>query len=167
MEIKLEKRRLNDKEIDLLIEEIKKFPNPLTGKKTWQALKKVYIVRSNGDLIGVCGTTEFKDWLKIGPFVVFKKFHNRGFGKKIFNSVVNNYSHLNLYVGSRNPAVAKIALGSGFKEEDNIWKLPKVIKMYLINNILGSINLNLIREFFRKSPMKEGPYRNFIKQTSI
>ena len=53
MGVTLEKRRLNDREINALVEEIKKFSNPLTGKKTWKSFKKVYIVTSQKDLIGV------------------------------------------------------------------------------------------------------------------
>ena len=73
MEITFEKKKLSDKEIDMLVEEIKKFPNPLTGKKVWQAFKQVYIATSQKDLIGVCAISELKNWIKLGPFVVFQK----------------------------------------------------------------------------------------------
>ncbi len=164
MKIKIEKRCLDNSEVDALVEEIKKFPNPLTGKKTWRSLKEVYVLKNDRKLIGVCGVVKLNDWLKLGPLVVFEKYHHQGFGKIIFSSIIKDYPHNNLYVGSRNPLVAKIALGYGFNEISSIWKLPRVIKFYLIKNIIGNLSLGSIKELIRKQSVKEGPYRNFLKR---
>lgn len=163
MKITIKKRSLNKKEINSLVEEIKKFPNPLTSKRTWQSLRDVYIGYNSSELVGVCGVVKLKDWIKLGPFVVFKKYHHKGIGTLIFKSIVKDYPSSNLYVGSRNPGVAKIAFGFGFREED-IWKLPRAVKKYLIWKILENISLSYLRECMRKQSTKEGPYRNSLRE---
>lgn len=164
MEVKIAKRRLSEKEVSMLVDEIRKFPNPLTGKKTWQSLQKVYILSNKEDLIGVCGVNQLDNWVKLGPFVVLKKYHHKGYGKKILETIVKDYSKANLYIGSRNPAVAKIAISLGFHEANNIWTLPNTIRLYLVENILQNINIDYIKQFIRKKPTKEGPYRFFLRQ---
>jgi N-acetylglutamate synthase-like GNAT family acetyltransferase len=163
MEIKIEKRRLTDEEIDLLVKEIRKFPNPLIGKKSWQSLEKVYIASHENDLVGVCAINELNKWIKLGPFVVFEKYHHQGLGKKILESICQEYSNANLFVGSRNPAVAKIAMRLGFHEVATIRLLPGTIRFYLIKNIFENLNIDYIKEFIRKKPTQEGPYRFFVR----
>ncbi len=164
MEASFEKRKLTDREVYLLYNEIKKFPNPLTDKKTWQSLKKVYILYNDKDIIGVCAIRELDKWVKLGPFVVFKKYHKQGFGKMILHKIVRDYSNSNLYIGSRNPAVAAIATSLGFQEEKNIWTLPKTIKLYLVENILQNLSFEYFKEFLRKKPTQEGSYRFFLRR---
>lgn len=165
MEISITKRKLHNKEIEALIEEIKKFPNPLTGNKSrWRNFKQVYIATTNNDLIGICAVIELKDWFKLGPFVVFEKYQKQGYGKKIFETIVQDYSNNNLFVGSRSPAVAKIATWLGFKEIPSIWILPNTIKLYLIKHILQSLSIDSMKEFIKKKPTQEGPYRLFLKK---
>jgi len=160
----LEKRRLNDREINTLVEEIKKFSNPLTGKKTWKSFKKVYIVTSQKDLIGVCGVRKLNNWIKPGPFVVFQRYHHQGYGRKILEAIVDDYSAENIFIGSRNSAVAKIAVRLGFKEISSFWQLPNTVKLYLLGTIFDFFSINFIKEFIRKKPAQEGPYRFFVKK---
>jgi len=72
MKIRMKKRALRHREIASLVEEIKKFPNPLTDRKGWQSLKKAYILYIDRELVGVCGVGRLNNWLKLGPFVVLK-----------------------------------------------------------------------------------------------
>ncbi len=82
MDIVISKRYLTDKEIDTITEEIRKFPNPLTIKRSWRQLKKIYVAMHDKELVGVCGIAQLKRWTKLGPFVVFEKYQNQGVGKK-------------------------------------------------------------------------------------
>ncbi len=166
MKTRLFKRPLNDYEVKLLINEIKKFPNPLTDEKTWRSLKKVYILYLDKNIVGVCGTVRLNNWLKLGPFVIFEKFHGQGFGKKIFKSIITDYPGFNFYLGSRNPSVANIAIKNSFQEEKNIWRLPNMIKYYLLINILQNLTIPYFKEFIRKKPTSEGPYRFFLKKVN-
>jgi len=160
------KRKLKDAEIELLVEEIKKFPNPVAGnKKRWQILNPVYIAMTKNELAGICGVIKLKNWIKLGPFVVLKKYHGKGYGKTIINHIVKDYSKDNLFVGSRNPAVWKIATNLGFKEVSGIWILPNEVKLYLIKNLIQSLSIDYLREFIRKMPAQEGKYRCFIRSS--
>lgn len=164
MQITLEKRRLNEREVDALVEEIRKFPNPLTGKKSWLALQMVYIVKNNNDLVGVCGVRRLHGWIKMGPFVVFEKYHGKGQGKAILKVIMEDYPQMNLFVGSRNPAVAKIVVSLGFHEIKNIWQVPCTIKLYLLSTICDFFSIHFIKEFIRKKPASEGPFRFFVRE---
>lgn len=163
MDINFEKRRLSEREVEAIVEEIKKFPNPLNGKNFWLALKQVYIALSQNELIGVCGIRKLNNWTKLGPFVVFQKYHGQGYGRKIIETILKDYSNDNLFIGSRNPAVAKIASSLGFSEVDSIWKLPNTIKVYLLGALFETLSLYYISEFIRKKPIQEGPYRFFCE----
>ena len=159
-----EKRRLRGGEIDSLVEEIRKFPNPLTSKKAWEELQQVYIVTFQTELVGVCGIKRLNGWIKLGPFVVFKKYHHQGYGRKIFETVIKDYANENIFIGSRSPAVARLANDFGFREETNVLNLPHTIQLYLIKNILEHVSLNFIIECLRKNSTQEGPYRFFVRE---
>lgn len=163
MNYTIEKRRLTEAEVDSLIEEIKQFPNPLTSKKVWMLLKKAYIMGFKNDLVGVCAIGELDNYLKLGPFVVFKKYHNQGYGKIIMDAIIKDHPHANLFIGSRSPAIAKIALRYGFKEVPSMGRLPHAIQLYLITNFLQNLSLKFILDIVKKKPTQEGPYRLFIK----
>jgi hypothetical protein len=162
MDITISKRYLSNKEIDLIIEEIKKFPNPVTIRRSWQRLNEVYVAVNDKELAGVCGITKLKDWTKVGPFVVFEKYQNQGLGKKIFTAVLKDYPSSNLYVGSRNLAVARIVEKSGFYEVKPR-NLPTDIKICIIRHILENLSIEYLKELIRKKPTKEGPFRSFLR----
>lgn len=164
MDLKIEKRSLNNQEVNLLFEEIKKFPNPLTDKKTWADFKLVYVLKSKNDLIGVCGITQLNNWVKLGPFVVLKKYHKQGYGIKILKAITKDYLHSNLFIGSRNPVVASIAIHLGFQEIASSWLLPSTVKIYLIKSILKALNFSYFKELIRKRSVQEGQYRYFLKR---
>jgi len=165
METNFEKRKLRDEEIDVLVEEIKKFPNPITGKKSWKTFEKVYIAKTlQNNLIGVCGTKKLNNWIKIGPFVVFEKYQGKGFGKKILDVLVGDYPQDDLFIGSRSPAVAKIATKLGFEEIVNILSVPNEIRWYLFTYIFENLSLEFFKECMRKKPTSEGPYRYFVRK---
>lgn len=149
----------------MLVREIRKFPNPLTSKRMWESLSKVYILYLENELIGVCGIYELRNFIKLGPFVVLQRYHHQGFGRKIFQEIVNDYFESSLFIGSRNPAVAKLAITLGFFEEKNILKMPLDIHLYLITNLIQNLSLGYLKEVIRKNPTKEGPYRFFFKRT--
>lgn len=165
MTIQITKRRLHSEEIDLLTVEIKKFPNPVfCTKKRWQNFQCVYIASDNNKLIGICGIIKTNNWIKLGPFIVLQKYQGKGCGKKILENILKDYPANNFFVGSRNPAVHKIALNFGFLEELNFWQLPNEIKLTLVSQILESFNFEYLKELIRKRSIQQGPYRFFIKK---
>jgi hypothetical protein len=164
MSIKIVKRTLHQEEINILIEEIKKFPNPVfCTKKRWQNFKCVYIILNNNKLVGICEVIKINNWIKLGPFIVLQKYQGKGYGKMIFQKIIDDYPNNNLFVGSRNPAVHKIAVNLGFKEELSFWKLPNEIKSTLFDQILESFHFEYLKELIRKRSIQQGPYRYFIR----
>lgn len=82
MDITISKRALTDGEIELLIEEIRKFPNPVIGnKKQLKLLEHVYVAKVNTQFAGICAVIKLNSWTKLGPFVVLQKYHGKGIGK--------------------------------------------------------------------------------------
>lgn len=168
MKINIEKRKLSDKEIDFLTEEVRKFPNPVVAnKKRYKEFSPVYTAKINNNLIGVCAVIKLKDWLKLGPFVILKKYQGKGYGKMILKEIAEDYSNENLFIGSRNPAVVKIATGLGFEEISNFFSLPSTIKLYLVQNIFSSLSSDYFRELRRKGSVREGPYRYFVRLKKV
>ena len=166
MEVTLATRRLTEKESDMLVEEIKKFPNPFTDKKTWLGLEKVCIAYVQENLAGVCGARQLAGWIKLGPFVVFEKYQGKGLGRTIIERVIKNYPHENLFIGSRNKKVMKLAISLGFREEKHIWRLSGSILRYLIENMCVNISPYNFKEFIRKKSIQEGPFRFFVREVS-
>ncbi len=165
MTITITKRPLNDREVELLIEEIKKFPNLVAGnKRRWQKLEQIYVATLNKEFVGVYGITTFHNWYKIGPFVVLEKYQGKGYGKTIIENIVKDYSNVNLLTISRTPAVWKIMTHFSFQEV-SLGKLPYIAKMCLIHNILQLLSIDTIKELLRKRSAQEEPYHYFVRRT--
>lgn len=165
MKIVIEKKTLNDSEVNLLNKEIKKFPNPVfLTKNHWKELSFAYISNVEGSLAGICSITKLDKWYKLGPFIVLEKHQRKGIGKMLFKKIVEDNKNNNLFIGSRNPAVWSIAKNLGFKEEVNFWNLSNDVKSYLIRNLFLSLDLDFMKELFRKRSVNQGKYRFFLKK---
>jgi hypothetical protein len=67
----IEKRDLNNQEIDLLISDVLKVPQLIAGnRKRWQKFELYYILKDSNLLIGVCAVIRLKNWIKLGPFAI-------------------------------------------------------------------------------------------------
>jgi GNAT superfamily N-acetyltransferase len=130
--------------------------------KHWKELNTAYIANVGGKLAGICSITKLDNWYKLGPFIVLEKYQGKGIGKMLLKKIVQDNEKNNLFIGSRNPAVWKIAKNLGFKEELNFWNLASDIKSYLIRNLLWSIDLEFMKELFRKRSVNQGKYRFFL-----
>ena len=92
------KRELKDKEISLLINEIRGFSAPFYVKyKVWKSFKNNYILLINNKFAGVFVINIYKDWIKLGPFVLLKEFQGKGFGTKIFKLILRDYKKDKLF----------------------------------------------------------------------
>lgn len=162
MSVFINKRKLRPEEINLLTEEIKKFPNPVfITKKRWQKFDCVYVATKNKELIGICSIVKTNNWIKLGPFIIMQKHQGQGYGKIIVNHIVKSNLNNNFFIGSRHPAVHKIAKDLGFKEELNFWQLPKEVKITLFDHFLESLNIMYLKELIRKRSIQQGRYRFF------
>lgn len=163
MSISIIQRQLTDKELDLLIEEVKKFYSPVVGyKDKWKQFYTVYIAVQNNSLLGVCGIEKINDWLMLHPFIVLEKYQKQGIGKLLIEHIVNDNKESNIFIGSQHIVVARIVGKLGFKEV-NPWKLPWRVMLYLLKFIVESLNISFIKERIRKRNLSHGEYKCFIK----
>lgn len=160
-------RKLTEYELDILIEEVKKFFSPIVGyKDKWQQFDVVYIALNNNRLVGVCGGEKMNNWLMLHPFIVLEKYHSQGVGSLLIENIIKNNRGKNIFIGSQNAAVAKITSKYGFITIKNIFALPLIIKLYLIKFTLESINIHFVRALTAKRSMPRGKFQFFIKVAS-
>lgn len=167
--IKIVRRYLKEKEIDLLIEDIKLYPDLIFVKKSrFKKYNNAYIVEKDGEFVGMCGIYKIKDWIKLGPLVFLKKFHGRGYGKILLNRIVNDYSNKNIFITSTNIAVQRIVSKLNFKEIDGYYKLPPQIILFLFKQLNEHIGWKIVTEFFRKKfSMSRHTRKYYIKNSKL
>lgn len=162
--IKIIKRPLLNKEINLLIADIKLFPDLVyVGRKKWLSFKNIYVAEKERDLLGVCVIYELKNWIKLGPLVVLKKHQGKGIGKTLIKKIVKDLKEKNIFITSSNPLVKKIALSMDF-EVRSFFSLPYGIKLFLIKQLIEYVGLTFFIETLRKKIIfNKKSYLFFIK----
>lgn len=158
------RRKLEDQEIKSLIADIKSFPNlTYVSKFRWRSFDSPYVLEINNSFAGICVIYKLTNWVKIGPLVILKKYHGKGYGRILIKKVIDDNSDKKLYIGSSCPIVGKIAIGFGFKKV-TLLSLPKEIKLFLIKQLFEYLSFNLITEAIRKRLiLKRGKYSFFVK----
>ena len=150
-DIKIIRRSLNENEINLLMMDIRLYPDLVFVKESrFRKYNDAYIVEQDKEFVGLCGIYEMKDWVKLGPLVFLKKFHGKGYGKILLNKIVNDYSDKNIFITSSNIAVQKIISRLDFKEVAGYFNLPLPILLSLIEQLYEHIHWKMVTEFFRK-----------------
>lgn len=116
--IQIEVRRLADKEITTLMEEISKVPDiTYITKRILQKIDKSYIATEteSKQLAGVCSVMSVsKKWVKVGPLLVVEAYRGQGIGGWLINQVLEQHKHFNIFVGSSNPRVQAMLEKRGF-----------------------------------------------------
>ncbi|MBP9690703.1 GNAT family N-acetyltransferase [Candidatus Woesebacteria bacterium] len=160
------RRPLTDDEIDLLMSDIATYPDlPFIKKSRFRTFGAPYIMMENGDFVGICGVFDVDEkWMKIGPFVLLRNFHGKGYGKQIMGQIIADSHHKNKFIMSSNIAVQKIVEKQNFHELSGFWTVPINIKMFLLRSIPDHLHLFLITEFIRKLfLMKRGRMKYYVK----
>lgn len=165
LSINIGRRSLTVNEVDLLMMDIKRYPDLIYVKKSrLQSFKKVYVLEEDNAFVGICGVYEIDSWVKLGPLVFLNKFHGKGYGRLLLTKIVSEYSHKNIFITSSNSAVQKIMSTLGFKEVEGYLALPCEIKYFLIAHFYEHIHWRLITEFIRKFfLMKRNERKFYIK----
>ncbi len=162
--MKITKRKLTDKEIDILIEEMRNFPDVgLYTKNQWKSFQNIYIAGNNDHFIGVCVVISLKKWVKIGPVIILKSFQGKGYGRQLLQFVVSILKDKNLYIGSSNIRVGKIMERLKFQRINTFIDLPREIKVYLVKHFFQRINWEYLFDAVPKIFKKSGKYRYFVK----
>ena len=115
MALKIQKRKLTDKEVLLLSKEIKKAVNiTIFPDKRWMGFETVYVASKDKNLVGVCAVERLQKWIKIGPLIIKEEFRGKGYGKRLFSYLIKDLHGSSLFVGSSNPIVWGMVKKLGF-----------------------------------------------------
>lgn len=164
--INIVRRPLTETEINLLMEDIKLYPDLIYVKKSrLQGYTNAFVIEEDDCFVGVCGIYEVDDWVKLGPLVFLRKYHGKGYGKLLLTKIVSEYSNANLFISSTNIAVQKIISRLGFKEIAGYLSLPHKMIYFLIGHLYEHIHWKLISEFIRKLILMKRNSRKFYIKT--
>lgn len=123
---------------------------------------KVIGLRSSGEICGVA-TYEFIDeeWAEITTMIVLPKYQGKGFGKKLWQKVVDKLSSRNIFAVAFNPITKNsLALKTGFQKK-RFWQLPFVVQFFFA---VQRFRLHKILGFFSKKELKLGELDFFIRR---
>lgn len=165
MKIDISKQELKDEEIEILMHEMKSFPNVgMVPKDMWRQFGNVFVITRNRSLIGVCVVILLKNWVKLGPFIIRNKFQGKGYGKILLTHVVSDLKNKNLYIGSSNSVVGNIVQKLRFRSVKSFFQLPLEIKLYLLKYLFGRLNIGFLLDYFRKRFLiRKGKYQYYIR----
>ena len=151
MKLRITKRKLNEEEIDVIVHEQHAFPYlGFVHKDLWKQFRHTFVVTEHNTFVGVCAAFPLTDWTKLGPIVVRSKFHGKGYGKILLTHIVNYYRNRNVYIGSPNPTVWKIASSLGFEKTGNMFRVPVEIQFYLLSYLFTRFSLPYITDSIKK-----------------
>jgi hypothetical protein len=166
MKIQIHHGKLTDTEIHLINNDTRLYPDlTYVSPKLWKTFSKHFILYVNNEFAGVCAIIKLAHWIKIGPFVIRSHFRNKGFGTKLLQDISMAYPNENLYIGSSNPALWKIAIKNRFTQVQ-LLALPTEVRYYLLTTLLRFINPTFLYEALRKTIVYgKHRYGYFIRKT--
>lgn len=151
MSTSISRRRLTEKEITLLINDARIFPDIAYVSRTrWSRFAQPYIIEDNNVFVGVCAVYYFDKWIKLGPLEILKKFHGKGMGKRLLHRVVNDHNNHSIVLASSNPVVQHIAETLSFKNIPQFLSLPKIVQLFLLRQLIEHLNMSFFYEGIRK-----------------
>lgn len=165
-QITVVKRKITDKEAELLVHDIKFFPDLFYySEAILLSLPVTCVVEVDGQFAGMCGLYEFITWIKIGPLVVLNRYQGLGLGRILLEHVVHAYSRKNLYTLSSNPRVQHVVQSLGFiKQNWGLIGIPWEVQRFLFKELISKVSLKFIKESIRKSfTYKRGEVCYFVR----
>lgn len=123
------KRKVNESEAKLLVEQIKSTPNIIGYTiKEWLNAEHIFIAEDKqGQLLGACFNYDINEkWTKIAALYVLEELRNRGLGKALFYESFNDAMkrHKNVYTISCNPIILNIMSELKFITFTNLLDFP-------------------------------------------
>ena len=151
MNLRITKRALREKEMDILVEQLRRFPHiGFINARLWRTFQHTYVATVNGDFVGVCVAFPLKRWTKIGPLVIRKQYQGRKYGKTLLTYVVKELNQNNLFIGSSNPKVCAIAKDIGFRQKTSFFHIPFEIQRYLLAYLFTRFSLEYLLDAMKK-----------------
>lgn len=165
MVLSVRKRKLTESETQTISKASRSFPHlGLLDDQFTRFFHRIYVVAIGKKLAGICCVVELKNWYKIGPIIILDKYQGRGYGKILFSYVVADLKGNNLYIGSSNPAIWKLAESKRFISVKHYLDLPNEIKKYLATYLRQRFGLNFVFDaIYKKIKHGRGEYKYYIK----
>lgn len=164
MNVVFTKRSLTRDEIGILVQELHDYPHiGWISESGWKRFPEMYVATLQNKLVGVCVINQLKQWVKIGPLVIIRAYQGKGYGKMLLQFVLTRLKNRNIYIGSSNPIVGKLASEAGFYEGKGYYRLPMEIKLYLVSYFFQRLNPIFLLDAIRKIFMKKRGYSYFLK----
>ena len=165
--VTITKRPLNDVEIDLLMKDVRSYPDLVYVKRTrFQSFKNAYVIEEDGQFVGICGVYVVADrWIKLGPFAFLRKHQGKGYGKLLMNQIVSDHADKNVFITSSNVAEQRIIEAHNFQEVSGYLCLPWEVQLFLIKRFHEHLHIKLATEYFRKLfSMKRHARKYYIRK---
>ena len=160
MDYKIIKRSLSEKEIELLIKEVKTTPNIIGyTKREWSKFKNIWVAETENELVGVLVAINLPyNWIDIAVLYVLKPYRNKGIGRELIDTTTTliETKGNNLYMVSSNPMVIKNMEEINMTLVNSPFKLPLAIQLF---NIRYALNLFRIYEAIRKAVKMKREHR--------
>lgn len=161
--ITIRKQKLTSDQANFLTEEVIKVPNISYFRPDFWLKIPIYATFVDGEFAGACGLVDLsKDFKKIGPFVILRKFQAQGIGKRLFEEILKDNKDKKLLIYTTNPAMMAIVRKNNFSEVSTFYMLSPAVFVYIIKHILGNISLTLMKCSLRKRRFKAVNGKTFI-----
>lgn len=165
-QIQIKEGKLTEMEITSLTEEIANTPHIVYVRPDfWQKIK-VFAMRKDSELIGVCGAVILKNgWTKIGPMIIKSAFRKKGFGNYLIHEVIKNLENTRIFIQTSNVHLIKLLNNQNNFRKIKIIDVPYEVKIFLFTYIFHNFDLQFIKAYFSKRFLKFHHYHYFIKLT--
>lgn len=151
MRFSIKRRPLTELEITRLMQNVRLFPDlAYVSRAHWHHLVDPYILEADRMFAGICGIYSFDNWIKLGPLVLLKKYHDRKLGKRLLRTIVDDHPNVSIFITSSHPTVQHAIETFGFQQKSSFFSLPKMVKFFLIRQITEHINASFLYEAMRK-----------------
>ncbi len=159
-------QNIQNKDVGLVLTEIAKSNNIFSYSRkeliTLLNNKTVLVFYNTKKLIGLSAYENInKNWVELALLLVISQYRNQGYGKKLYEELLQLLEGKNVYCCSRNPVVQKWLKEDNF-EEVSFYKLPKEVVFYLIRK---KIKLHKLKDFIRKGLLGGWKYYLRVKKT--
>ena len=144
------------------MQDVRLFPDLVfVSRARWRRLIDPYVLEVDRVFAGVCGVYSFDRWIKLGPFVLLKKYHGCKLGKLLLKTIVDDHPSIPIFITSSHPAVQHAVESFKFQQISSFFSLPREVQCFLIRQIMEHMNMSFLYEAIRKKFFLQGGERKF------
>jgi GNAT superfamily N-acetyltransferase len=163
------RQNLNQQQVAKLINDTWFFPDLVyISSKRWLNYHKPYVIYLNQQFAGACAICEFRDWIKVGPLVLLKKYQGLGIARQLLTQISSEYSQQTIFVSTTNERLQNLLVKFQYKDLGSFWTVPVPMGWFLIYQFFQYLSWPMIGEYFRKTKYYcRCPRKYFVKKPEI